>query len=393
MPSAMNNFVFHNPTTVLFGKDTHQQVGKEASNFGKRCLLVYGQSHAVKSGLLDTVKKNLQEANIEFVDHNGVQANPLLSHVQEGISSVKANNLEFVIALGGGSVIDSAKAICAGACVEHDVWKFFTGKKSIKQKLPLVCISTLAGSGSEMNGGMVLTNQETSQKFGTGNRILHPDVSILDPTLPFSASRDLTAYGTVDAIVHVLEFYFTTALETPLVQDEIIEGLVRSLMKNCEQALVDLDDYQARASIMWGAALALSGIPSAGLGRVGFPMHLIEHSLSALYNVNHGAGLAVVAPSWLSWRAAQDPSKIASFAHKVLRVNKFGYEEDQAKKGIANLRKWFMKIGCPVSLTELGIPAADIPDIAENCLGLAKLWRLDKEYDQPTIEEILSGCV
>ncbi len=388
----MDNFVFHNPTTVLFGRSTVDQVGKEAGAFGKSCLLVYGQKSAVRSGLHATVRTQLIKAGLKVVEHAGVQPNPILDHVREGIQLVKANSLDLVVAMGGGSVIDSAKAICAGALVEHDVWKFFTGRKSVKKKLPLVCVSTLAGSGSEMNGGMVLTNQETKQKFGTGNRLLNPNISILDPSLTFAVPADITAHGAVDAIIHVLEFYFTTTINNPILQDELIEGLVRSLMKCCETALADPLDYQARAGLMWGSALALSGLPAAGLGRVGFPMHMIEHSLSAIYNVAHGAGLAVIAPAWLSWQAAQTPDKIALFSQKVLAEKNMATLAEQAKNGIAKLRTWFAAQGCPVTLAELGIPKKDIPDIAANCLGLAKVWRLDKQYNQATIEEILHGC-
>src|SRR5210317_976724 len=178
----MKNFVFHNPTKILFGKDTIPSIGDETAAFGKKTLMVYGQNSIKENGIYDQVTKSLQDAGVTIVEHGGVKSNPVLSHVHEGIKLAKEHNIEVIVAVGGGSVIDSAKAISAGALIEHDVWKFFTGKKSVKDALPLTCVLTLAASGSEMNSGMVVTNEETKQKFGFANKLLFPKTSILDPT-------------------------------------------------------------------------------------------------------------------------------------------------------------------------------------------------------------------
>ena len=204
----MQNFVFHNPTKILFGKNTVPAIGNETALFGKKVLLVYGTGSIKKTGLYDRVIESLQKAELTVIEHPGVQSNPVLSHVHEGIALAKEHSCQVVCAVGGGSVLDEAKAICAGSTVEHDVWKFFTGKKSVKQPLPLTTVLTLAASGSEMNSGMVITNEKTSQKFGFANKHLHPKTSILDPTLTFSVPPDYTAFGAVDAIAHVLEFLF-----------------------------------------------------------------------------------------------------------------------------------------------------------------------------------------
>jgi len=387
----MKNFVFHNPTKILFGKDTIPSIGSESAAFGKKALLVYGQGSIKKNTLYDQVTKSLEAAGVSIVEHPGVQSNPVLSHVHQGISLARENKVDVIVAVGGGSVLDSSKAIAAGALVEHDVWKFFTGKKSIKEALPLTCVLTLAASGSEMNSGMVVTNEETKQKFGFANKHLFPRVSILDPTATFSVSREYTAYGAVDAIAHVLEFYFTHQEPHAPVQDHFMEGLIISIMDSCDRVMQNLQDYDARADLMWAATLALNGLTGAGLGKVGFPMHMIEHSLSALYNVAHGAGLSVVIPGWMIYQAQRTPEKFARFAERVFGITA-GNTEKKAAEGIQALLSWFVRIKTPTSLNALHIKVQDIPEIAENAVALAKIWGMN-DYTAEKIEEVLKLCV
>ncbi len=387
----MQNFVFHNPTKIIFGRDTIDRIGPETgAGGGRRVLFVYGSGSIKKNGIYNTVTASLAEAGIEVVEHGGVRSNPVLSHVRAGIELAKRERVDAVVAVGGGSVIDSAKAICAGALVEHDVWQFFKGKKPIRAALPLFCVLTLAASGSEMNGGMVVTNEETRQKFGTANGLLHPRVSILDPTTTFSVPADYTAYGAVDAIAHILEFYCTSQSEATAIQDRISEGLIETIMAACDRVLADPHDYQGRADLMWGATLALNGLTAAGRGRVGFPMHMIEHSLSALYDVPHGAGLAVVVPAWMAHRLEEAPVRFARLARRLFDCRQADDREAGAA-GIEKLKNWFAASGCPTTLAELGISADDIPKIAANATALAKIWRL-REYDEETIAAILDRC-
>jgi alcohol dehydrogenase YqhD (iron-dependent ADH family) len=386
----MQNFVFHNPTKILFGKNTIPAIGPETVAFGKKVLLVYGAGSIKKNGIYQQVIQSLHGAGAEIVEHPGVQSNPLLSHVRAGIGLARAHHCHVVCAVGGGSVIDEAKAICAGALVEHDVWKFFTGKKSITSSLPLTTVLTLAASGSEMNSGMVVTNEETSQKFGFANRHLFPKTSILDPEATCSVPADYTAYGAVDAIAHVLEFYFTTADPSTPVQDRFMEGLIINAMESCDRVLADLRDYQGRADLMWTATLALNGLTGAGLGKVGFPMHMIEHSLSALYNVPHGAGLSAVIPGWMRHQCRITPARFAQFAERVFDCRNSTVKE-RADRGIETLRDWFDKVRSPTSLQALQIPKQDIPRIAENALALAKVWRMP-DYDSKRIQAILENC-
>lgn len=386
----MQNFVWYNPTKILFGQGNIPAIGPETSAYGKRCLLVYGAGSNRKNGIYETVVASLRAAGVEIVEHGGVRANPLLSHVREGINKARAHRSEVVVAVGGGSVLDSAKAICAGAVADHDVWKFFTGKKSVRAALPLTSVLTLAASGSEMNSGMVITNDETREKFGFGSQQLYPKVSILDPEATFSVSADYTAYGAVDAIAHVLEFYMTKADPATPVQDRIMEGLIENAMDSCDRCLADPRDYQARADLMWTATLALNGLTGAGVGRVGFPMHMIEHSLSALYDVAHGAGLSVVIPGWLRWRARTDTSRLEQLGRRIFGLGGPG-GADTAIETITCLEAWFARVTCPVRLSQLSIPADDIPAIAANAVKLAKVWRLEA-YTPEVIAEILGLC-
>jgi alcohol dehydrogenase YqhD (iron-dependent ADH family) len=392
----MQNFVFHNPTKIIFGRKTVSSVGPETVALGQKALLVYGRDSIKKSGIYDQVMNSLAESGVTVVEHGGTRSNPLLDHVRAGIAKAKQEKVDVIVAAGGGSVIDTAKAIAAGSPVEHDVWKFFIGRKSIKAALPVVTLLTLAAAGSEMNSGMVITNQDTQEKFGFGHRLLYPKVSILDPEVTCTVPPNYTAYGAVDAIAHVLEFYMTTEDTDTPVQARFIEGLILDAMESCERCLEDPRDYGGRANLMWTATLALNGLTAAGLGRVGFPMHMIEHALSALYDVPHGAGLSVVIPGWLQWYKEQDAARIARLGRAILppaEQQESAGEEDAAvaERTIAFLRTWFSRVNSPVSLTELNIPAEDIPQIAENALGLAKVWRLN-QYSQEIIEDILRRC-
>jgi len=383
----MRNFVFHNPTKVIFGRDTIAEIGRQTAVYGKNVLLVYGKGSIKRSHVYNQVVKSLAAASISITEHPGVRSNPVLNHVRRGIAVAKTNRVDAVIAVGGGSVMDTGKAIGAGALVEHDVWKFFIAKKSITKTLPVICVPTLAASGSEMNSAMVVTNVEKNQKFGFANRHLYPKVSILDPTATFSVPPDYTAYGAVDAISHLLEFYFTTRLPFSPVQDRLMEGLILSIMQNCEQVLLKPHDYNSRASLMWCASLALSGLTAAGLGKVGFPMHMIEHSLSALYDIPHGAGLSVIIPAWLRCQAEQEAVKLEQFSKRIFPKRQ-SICTDWVSYGIEQLTQWFVNIGCPVTLKDIEVETADIPLIAANALALGKIWRMP-EYTQETIEAIL----
>ena len=387
----MRDFVFHNPTTIIFGRNVLGQTGGQTASLGAKALLVSGRESLKKMGVHQIVRHSLDQAGIEVTEHAGVQPNPILSHVQQGIALAQKNRIEVVVALGGGSVIDSAKAIAAGALASHDVWGFFKGKKSIKNALPVVAVSTVAGSGSETNNGMVLTNEATGQKIGIGNRHLFPKIAILDPTVTFSVPPSTTAFGAVDAFSHLLEFYLNREESFSPLQDHYSAGLMQTLMGACETALANPLDYQSRAELLWASSLALNGISAAGLGRVGFPCHLIEHSLSAMHDIPHGAGLAAILPGAMAYGARKNPARQALFAVQV-----FGLEAtDQhllAREGIGLFRQWLQTIAAPTSLADLGLSHKDIPALAENTRAQARLWRLS-EYPPEIVEAILQECL
>ncbi len=386
----MNNFVFNNPTKILFGRETLPSIGKETRLLGGKVLLVYGQNSLRNNGTLDTILDSFQKADLVTVEFGGIQPNPLLSKVREGIQLVKQEKIEVVVGAGGGSVIDTAKAIAAGAVVEHDVWKFFIGKKGVKKTLPVNTILTIPGSGSEMNSGMVLTNDDSKQKFGFGHRFLFPKTSILDPELTFTISPQYTAYGAIDAISHILEFYLTTEKDDLPVQQRFMEGLIHSIIGACNSCLAKPDNYNARADLMWATTLALNGLTASGLGKVGFPMHLLEHSLSGMYDTPHGAGLAALLPGWLHYFLSIKPQRLERLGKGVFPENiAHTASQDQAAADFISLFcTWMEKIEVPTSLERLGIPIDAFQDIAAHTQGLAKIWRL-REYTPELLESIL----
>ena len=387
----MRDFVFHNPTQIIFGQGAIEQIGEQTASVDCKALLVTGRQSLKKTGVYQTALDSLRQAGVEVIERAGVQPNPILTHVQQGVALAQKNRVGIIVAVGGGSVIDSAKAIAAGALASHDVWGFFKGKKSIKAALPVIAVPTVAGSGSETNNGMVLTNEATTQKIGIGNRHLFPRTAILDPTLTFSVPPSTTAFGAVDAFSHLLEFYLNREESYAPLQDHYSAGLMQTLMSACEKALSYPSDYQSRAELMWASSLALNGISAAGLGRVGFPFHLIEHSLSALHNVPHGAGLAAILPGAMTSAARNNPTRLALFATQV-----FGVRETDpqllTQEGIRLFSEWLQKIAAPTSLGDLGLSKQDIPALAANTQAQARLWRLSG-YPPETVEAILWECL
>lgn len=386
----MQNFTFWNPTRIVFGQNTIPQIGKETVAFGLKALLVYGRDSVKRSGVFDQVMKSLTNAGVTVVEFGGVRSNPVLSHLREGVALAKRERVDVVVAVGGGSVIDESKAIAAGARAEHDVWDFFIDQARVKDALPLLTVLTLAATASEMNSGGVVTNEETQQKFNINSPLLFPKVSILDPTVTFTVPADYTAYAGVDAIAHMIEAYFTCQDSAIPLQDRLVAGLASTIMEATEQCLAKPDDYQARANMMWGASLAFNGLTTAGIGPYGFPNHMIEHSLSALYDIAHGAGLSIVIPGWMSYQAKRSPARLSRFARQVFGVEAAD-DTEAALQGIAALKAWYGRVGSPTSLSAAGIPAADIDKIAANAVMLAKKWRL-RDYTQEVIAEILQLC-
>ncbi len=381
----MYDFDFHNPTKIIFGLDAEKSIGSVVEQAGHRkVLLVYGSQSVQKSGLLDRVKKKLDRKNVTYVDFGGVVSNPVLSHTRKGVELAKAEKVDAVLAVGGGSVLDEGKAIAVGALADEDVWQFFIGQE-VKAALPIYTVLTLAATGSEMNGNSVVTNEETKQKYNIASPHVYPKVSILNPELTCTVPADYSAYGAVDAIAHVIEAYFTKTPGTRLA-DRLVETIIKTVISSQNIISKEPGNYDARAEFMWTATLALNGLTPCGVGECSFPNHMIEHSLSAIYNIAHGAGLAIVMPAWMRWYTKHNTEQFERFADKVFGVK-------GAEAGINALEAWFKEIGAPTRLQDAGISADDIDMIAENGTGLAKLWGIDAIYTKEVIAEILRLAV
>jgi len=379
----MNNFVFHNPTKIIFGKGTISEIGKEIKAAGiRKVLLLYGGGSIKKNGVYDTVVKSLKDNGVEWVEVSGVVPNPVLSKVHEGIDVAKKERVEAILAVGGGSVLDSGKAIAAGFYYDGDIWDAYIGKYIITKALPLFTVLTLSATGSEMNGNSVVTNEKTKQKYAFSSIYAYPRVSIIDPTVQFTLPKEQVVNGAVDIITHVLENYFDSTRNTEI-QDRISESLVKTVINNTEKILQNPEDYEARAQFAWCGTLALNGLTAAGKSGGDWASHRIEHSLSALYGIAHGAGLAIISPAWMKYVYEEYPEKFARFAEEVFEITE-GTDEEKAVKGIEALKAWYKKIGAPVSLKDANIPEEDIEKILDNvCLmelplgGLKKLYRED----------------
>ncbi len=378
----MQNFTFVNPTKIIFGKAVVAKLGPAAAAAGKKALLVYGGGSIKRNGVHDVLTGALRENGVEIVEHPGVKPNPVLSHVKAGIEKARSAGCDVVVAAGGGSVIDEAKSIAAGVKYGGDVWDFFCGKAEIREALPLFTALTLPATGSEMNAGCVVTNEATAQKFSAHGAALFPRVSALDPETTMTLPRAQVANGAVDSIAHIIEGYFTTTDLDAGVTDEIVHALARSVVASTLRILKDPSDYGARASMMWSATLALNGLPTCGYGGMNFINHAIEHALSAIYDIAHGAGLAIVMPAWFRYHLeTSGPARLEKFGAAV-----FGTKD--AEGTIKALEDFFRKAGAPVRLSEAKIPAADIPKIAANAMGLIRMWGM--KHEQPEIERILA---
>ncbi|MCD6104181.1 MAG: iron-containing alcohol dehydrogenase [Thermosipho sp. (in: Bacteria)] len=381
----MENFVFYNSTKLVFGKNTVEQIGEYLKKDKiKKVLLLAGGGSIKKNGVYEKVVRSLIENSIEKVEVWGVRANPVVSKVREAIDVARKEKVDAILAVGGGSVIDSGKAVAAGVMYEGDVWDFYQGKATPKDALPLYTILTLSATGTEMNGGTVVTNEELLEKFSFWSVHTFPKVSIVDPEVQYSLPPHQTVNGAVDAISHVMEYYFDGAKRTDLI-DRVDESIILTLMETTEALLNDPKDYDARANFALSTTLALNGI--SGLGHRGgdWSSHAIEHALSALNpEVAHGAGLAVVFPAWMKYVYKANPTKFRRFGRTIFRL-----KNSTPTQAIDALKRWYKKIGAPTTLKELGFKREDIEtltEIAAKTVPMGKLVKLEKEDIRKILE-------
>jgi alcohol dehydrogenase YqhD (iron-dependent ADH family) len=377
----VENFTFVNTTKIIFGKGTEAEVGKEAAQYSRRVLLHYGKDNIKKSGLYDRICKSLKQSGIEYVELGGVVPNPRLSLVREGIRLCREKKADFILAVGGGSVIDSAKAIAAGVPYTGDVWDFYLKKATAASALPIGVVLTIPAAGSESSFGSVITNEEGSYKRDALSEHMRPKFAILNPELTFSLPPYQTACGAADIMSHVLERYFTNARAVDFT-DQLCEVTLKTIITHVPRALREPTNYDARAEIMWAGTVAHNDLLSTG--RIGdWGSHMIEHELSAIYDVAHGAGLAVVFPAWMKRVYTHNVARFAQFATRVWNVD-YCFEDPArtALEGIRRLERFFTEIGLPVTLKELGVKDDRLQEMARKCTergGVGNFVKLGRE--------------
>ena len=363
----MENFTFYSPTRIIFGRGTEDDVGKETKKYGKRILLHYGGGSIKKTGLYDRIIQSLKKEGIEVFELGGVQPNPRLSLVREGIDLCRKKNIDFILIAGGGSSIDSAKAIAAGAPYEGDVWDFFSDNKpEIEKALPLGVVLTIPAAGSEVSPDMVITREEGLLKRAGSGDLLRSKFSILDPELTFTLSTGQTVIGVSDILAHVYERYFSQVKNTELV-DRLAEAVMKTVINNARLVLKDPEDYDARAEIMWAGSIAHNNLLATG--KISdWASHMIEHELSAIYDIPHGEGLAIVFPAWMKYVYRENIEKFARFAERVWDVDTgSGGMESAALEGIARMEGYYSEVGLPVRLKDIGINGDRLKEMASKC--------------------------
>jgi len=351
----LENFIFQNTTKIIFGKDTEKSAGAEIKKYSNKVLLHYGGQSIKKYGLYERVTKSLTDAGIEFIELSGVAPNPVLSMVKEGIGLCRKNNIGFILAVGGGSVIDSAKAIAIGTPYEKgDVWDFFMGKAKAEKAISLGVILTISATGSESSVVSVILNEKTHMKKGYHSSHMLPKFAILNPELTYTLPAFQTACGSADIMSHILERYFTQSKNTDLT-DRLCEGALKTVIENTPIALANPENYDARAELMWTGTLAHNGL--LGTGRIeDWGSHKIGHELSAVYGITHGASLSVIFPAWMKYVYKHNIGRFRQFAFRVWGVDPcFGDDESMALEGIKRLTDFFKEIGLPTTLRQLNI--------------------------------------
>ena len=371
----MDNFNFYSPTEFVFGKGRENEAGQLVKKYGGSKVLVhFGGGSAVKSGLLGRVTASLEAANVPYVPLGGVKPNPRDTLVYEGIELCKKENVDFILCVGGGSVIDSAKAIAAGVPYAGDFWDFYSGKASIETALPVATVLTIAAAGSEGSGATVVTQEATGLKRGAGSNALRPRFSIMNPELTMTLPPFQTACGGCEIMSHVFERYFTNTPEVEITV-RLCEAVLTTMVKETPRVMADPNNYDARANIMWAGTVAHTNIVGVGRSQ-DWNSHNIEHELSGLYDVAHGAGLAVIMPAWMEFVMPHNPMRFAQMATRVFGcAMNFEHPEMTAKEGIRCFRRFLHEIGLPINFAELGAKEEDIPVLVEKLgLGDGKTW-------------------
>ncbi|WP_303821024.1 iron-containing alcohol dehydrogenase [Ruminococcus flavefaciens] len=361
----MDNFQFYSPTEFIFGRDTETKAGEMVKKYGgTKVLIHYGSGSAVKSGLLDRVKASLDENGIAYTELGGVQPNPRDTLIYKGIELCRSEGVDFILSVGGGSCIDSSKAIALGVPYNGDFWDFYGTGKVVEKALPIGTVLTIAAAGSEGSGASVVTKEEGSLKRDVGSDLLRPRFSILNPELTCSLPAYQTACGATDIMAHVFERYFTNTRDVEIT-DRLCEAVLLTMIKETPRVIAQPDNYEARANIMWAGTVAHNDIVGVGRSQ-DWNSHGIEHELSALYDCAHGAGLAVIMPAWMEFVYKHDVMRFAQMAVRIwgCQMN-FEFPDETALEGIACFRSFLHSIGMPINFEQLGAKEEDIPLLVE----------------------------
>lgn len=373
----MQNFIFQNPTKLIFGKDQLVHLKTEIPRYGNKVLLVYGGGSIKRSGLYEKVMSLLNEIDAQVFELSGVEPNPRVSTARKGVEICKQEGVEFILAVGGGSVIDCTKLIAAGAKYDGDPWDLVIKKASAKEALPFGTVLTLAATGSEMNSGSVITNWESNEKYGWGSPLTFPKFSILDPVNTFTVPRNQTIYGIVDMMSHVFEHYFHLEEKTEF-QDRMCESLLITVMETAPKLLEDLENYDHRSTILYCGTMALNGMLNMGY-RGDWATHNLEHAVSAVYDIPHGGGLAILFPHWMEHNLHVKPERFKQLAVRVFGVNPEGKTAEEAGlEGIRKLREFWNSIDAPSRLADYDIDDSRLELMADRAMVYGEFGNFTK---------------
>lgn len=387
----MNNFNYSIPTKIFFGKDQINVLGKQIKNYGSRVLLVYGGGSIKKNGIYDKTISILKDNSISYWELSGVEPNPRITSVRKGIELCRKNNIELILAIGGGSSIDCAKVIAAGFHYDGDPWDIVLNSRKITKVLPIASILTLAATGSEMDAGAVITNMDTNEKLATGHRDMAPKFSILDPTYTFTVPANQTAAGTADIMSHTFEDYFNN-VNGAFLQSKLAEAILITCVKYGKIAIDEPENYEARANLMWASSLAINNLLSYGVDSV-WTVHPLEHELSAFYDITHGVGLAILTPHWMKY--VLDDNTVDKFVE--YGINVWNIPQDNGKYKIANLaiektKEFFASLGIPASLREVGIDEENFEKMAAHVTKNGKVGNF-KPLDAQDVLNIFKAAL
>ncbi len=385
----MNNFTFNIPTDIRFGKDQIQCLPDELAKFGKRVLLVYGGGSIKRSGLYDKIMELLKD--FEVFELSGIEPNPKLSSVEKGTEICKKEDIQVILAVGGGSTIDASKHIAASACYDGKPWDLVMDRSLVKKALPIAVVLTICATGSEMNSGAVISNEETHEKLEINTPHLYPKLSICDPTYLYTLPAKQTAAGSVDILSHVMEQYFQPNDEA-YITDVLSEAVMKTVIKYARKAIDEPENYEARSNLMWASTVGLNHLLTVGKGGA-WSVHPIEHVVSAYYDITHGVGLAILTPAWMEYVLSGDTApRFARFAREVFGVNEAD-DMNAAKAGIECVKEFNQSLGMPASLSEAGVPDDKFDEMAAEAVRTSGLSaRSYVKLTEADVKQIFMMC-